>query len=689
VAKQGVYRGKSLKGSLHKGPRERVSRDEVYGDDELVGGVEYGIAIRDDVWIPRVQAFVEFCKSDLVQNKLAEKNIYHYMPADAELPEFEPEDWEDPEPWNGPKPMMVHGVDIHTNGWTTAFISQLARAQMKGYNSALGAGIEAALNWADENGFLLSGGARGGGEKLVGHPSAWGYFEINEDSVGQWTELTYKDTAGQDVENPGGLERLEDRWPERVKDFRHAKEKGFRNWVKEKHGTLEKLNTRWDTDYESWDEVTLPDPRLDEVADLYDGILGVKGNEGFQWRLRFGFRGVLYTQMKYPELLDMQRYMRTVWVKYLDDRVELVRENLGDDYLCSTKAKPTPYNHRASEQFNMASFDYGPGKQHPHATQVFIDGVQIPLGWPVWDSEDHKYNHGKSTPRRVRVDIFSEYLMGQFKSTSYDWVKNNRGGARYRYKAAMVTRRRIRKHEDVFRALYEARKNADLAVFTNEGNRAFDVYDPMDEPYDLGAAPKAFGYMDALGRPWKYVLDLDLSADSVTGTLVLDAPWLTDESAQKLAELPADRRIIAIGEVPTTNEYREPLSEEILNTLQERATVVEDWDALSEEVPPAEGLMEPYTRVTTAGFHTWNKYRGRGRWTNEKPVARLALRRVKHDGNLYLAVVNYKDEAITAPIPWADEGEVRNLMADDPEAVIEDTDSYEYPKEGVALFEIK
>jgi len=658
-----------------------VAKQGVYRKDRLVGGVEYGVAVRKKGWNPRVEAFMQFCKSDLVQQKLAEENVYHYMPADAELPAFEREEWEDPEPWDGPSPLMVHGVDIHHNGWTTAWIAQLARAQMKGYNSALSGGTERILEWADQNGFLISGGVEGNAELYAKHDSPWASFLENEDSSGHWVRMMYE----------GFTERHENKWPDRVRDFREARDGGFSDWARKKHGSLEKLNSRWNTDYESWDEISLPDLRLDEVVELYDGILDLDRSEQWQRGIRLGWRGTRHTYStgKYPEILDFMRYMQKVWAKNYDERIEKLREHLGDDYLYSTKSKPDPYEHRASDQFNQGSFDYGPGKQHPHTTQEFIDGVQIPLGWPVWDSEDHKYNHNKSTPRRVRVDVFSEYLMGQFQSTSYDWGKNNRPGARARYKAAMRTRRQIRRNEDIFRAFYEARKNADLAVFMNEGNRAFNVYDPMNEPYEMGATVKAFGYMDALGRPWKYVMDLDLSAESVTGTLVLDAPWLTDESAEKLAELPEDRRIIAIGEVPSTNEYGEPLPEDALDELQDRATVIADWDALSNQVKPVEGLMEPYTRVSSAGFHTWHRHRGMPRWTHQKPVPRLAVRRVEHEGNLYLAVVNWKDEAITAPIPWSEGKEVYNLTSETPDEPVKNTDGYEYPKEGIALFEIR
>ncbi len=656
-----------------------VAKQGVYRGDKLMGGVEYGIAVRKKGWNPRVEAFIQFCKSDLVQNKLAEENFFHYMPADADLPAFERAEWERPEPWDGPKPMMVHGIDIHFNGWTTALISQLARAQMKGYNSALTGGPDPVLDWADENGFLISGGANpGSAERIAKHPSCWGTFLENEDTVSHWIIKMYH----------GFSERDKNKWPNRVKDFLAAKNGGWREWTRKKHGSLDKVNSRWNTDYESWEEITLPDPRLDKLVELYDGILNLERSERWQMDERFSYRGHRFTIVQYPEMLDFMRYMRKVWAKNYDERIEKMREHLGEDYLYSTKSKPDPYDHRASDQFNCASHDHGPGKHAAHSLQLFVDTVQIGVGWPVWNSEDHMYNHNKSTPRRVRVDIFSKYLMGQFLDTGYDWNKVNRRGARERYKAAMKTRRQIRRNEDVFRAFYEARKQAELAVFVNEGNRAYDQYDPMDHPW-LGAAPKAFGYMDALGRPWKYVLDLDISAESVTGTLVLDAPWLTEESADKLADLPSDRRIIAIGEVPATNEYDEPLPEDILQKLENRSTVIEDWDALSRHVEPVEGLTEPYTRVSTAGFWDWNRHRGMPRWNYQLPVARLALRRVKYDGNLYLAVVNWKDEAITAPIPWSEGKEVYNLASETPDQPVKNTDGYDYPKEGVALFKIE
>jgi len=672
-----------------------VAKQLVYREREVAGGVEYGVVHRTDVWIPQVQAFVEFLRSPAAQERLAEKNHYLFAPADRKLPEFEPPSYWRDKPWETEKkPMMVHGVDFHGGNSTTVF-SELTKMKMMGYNSVMfGGHSEKVMTWADENGMLISGMPevteedRAGGlsrhaaaaKKMARHPSCWGAYLKNEDSASHWMSKMYRgDFDGKD----------EEKLSEREKAFHRIKNGGFAEWAREKHGTLEKLNKRWHTDYDSWDGITLPGLRLEEVADIYEGIIG-PAQENYQRRQRFSNSS--YTYAEYPDLLDLRRHCRAVWASWYDERIAEMRSYLGDGFLYSTKDGKDPYDQRASGQFNSAAHDHGPCKYASVELQILVDTVQTGRGWPVWNAEDHIYTH--SNPRRVRFDIFSKYLMGQFKSTTYVW--GSTGGRAVSHKrstehgrAEKLTRNKIRRYEPIFRAFLEARAEADLTVLITEANRAWDEYDPRPEESYLGGAIKAYGYMGALGRQWKYVLDRDISAESVQDVMVIDAPWLTDQTIERLSKLPSDRRLIAVGQVPNTNEYGEPLPESALNKVKKRATVIQDWPELSDVVKPADGLMEPYTAIGQGKYWTWNRFRGRGPWSFHLPTARLELRRVKHDGKLYLAVLNHADKAITAPIPWAEGREVRDLMSENPHESIKNTESHKFGKEDVALFELR
>ncbi len=669
-----------------------IAKQEVHRSGELVGGVEFGIVYRTDAWIPQVQAFLDFVDTSLVHEALQKDQGFDYVPVDTELPEFERPDYWSEEPWNDEKPRMVHGMDMHGR-YRTTMMAEINKVMMEGYNSILPppdlapAVDEAVMNWADENGMMLSGFPRvtkkdrEGGELsyhaaaariLAEHPSCRGAFLVNEDAPGGWLVQMYKDKYHGNMKN---------KYPERVEAFKQGAQGGFTEWVKEKHGNLDTLNERWDTDYESWDDVGLPSLRLDEIEQIYGAE-----NKDFQYSLRVG---KLMTQ--HPELLDVYRFNRELWASWYDERIAEMRPYLGDDFRYSTKDGKDPYAHRASDEFNCASHDHGPGKYAPVVDQILVDTVQTPLDWTVWNSEDHMYNWAESTPRRIRYDVFSHYLMGQFQDTVYVWWRANRKTARDRHAADVRIRDQIRRNEDIFRAFMEARANAELAVLVTEGNRAWDEYFPRPEEVELGGAVKAFAYMGALGKQWKYVLDYDISAEAIQDVLVIDAPWLTREATRKLAALPSDREIIAVGSLPTKDEYGQPLPEDELQAIREQTEVVEDWLAVQEKISPAEGLSAPYTQVSQAKFWTWNRFRGpaHGKWYFKLPVPRLEVRKVQHDGKLYLGILNHADRAITAPIPWSEGHTVRELTSDAPDEVIQNTDAYQFGREGVGLFEIQ
>jgi len=680
-----------------------VAKQRVARSGEYVGGVEYGVLIPREEPSLVAEAFVDFLGTSLAEEALKGPNESDdtradtFVPRDTDIEEFErPEYWRE-KPWESredDQPRMVHGMDLHVGEYAATELTEMKKIMMKGYNSVLYGASENFMEWAYHHGMMLSNVPATEEYAEV----ARGVFLVNEDCVGKKIQGVYKgslSTHGGE-ERPQQYKEALEQWPE---------------WVKEKHGSLENVNERWGTSYESWDEIGmsveeyereiegrdrpmsyaweeggLPNPMLEEISDIY----GIK-DEDYLMSFRWTVPGRTYYMADHPHLLDWYRHFRTAWGKYYEDRIERIKEEkpyLREDFRFATKAHANPLLHRSVEEFNCASWDHPTCKIAPIECQMLVDTVQTPRGWPTWNSEDHLYNHGHSTPRRVRNVIFRNYLMGQFQSTSYTWWMNTRLGAHKRFKAAVKVRNQIRRHEDVFRAFLEARANADIAVLATEGNRAWNSFNPRPEGAYLGGAVKAFGHVGALGRQWKYVMDQDVSEESVSDLLIIAAPWLRNMALEKITDLPDDRRIVVVGDIPSTDEYGQPLPEDQLQKLRNRAEHVENWDALQQTVKPADGLIEPYTEVGEGKFWYWHGYRGRSRWPYPLPAADLELRRVKHDGKLYLAIINHDDTEVTASLPWTEGKDVNVLIGGNIESR-ENGEGYVFGGEAVGLFELR
>ncbi|MFW6457481.1 MAG: hypothetical protein ACOC0A_04225, partial [Planctomycetota bacterium] len=646
-----------------------VARQRVARSGEYVGGVEYAVLVPREDPSPVAQAFVDFLGTSLAEEALKGPNPYDdnradtFVPPDTEIEEFERPDYWREKPWEGredDQPRMVHGMDLHPGEYAGTELTEMKKMMMKGYNSVLYKGSEDFLEWAYHHGMMISN-----------VPDTEQYAEVaggvvlgNEDAIGHKLKHLYEGNPGASgKERAEHFKRALAQWPE---------------WVRKKHGNLETVNERWGTSYESWDEIGmsveeyerkiegqdrplsyaweeggLPNPRLGELKEWSDRF-GTK-DEGDLMLFRWLYAPRRYYMAEHPELLDWYRHFRTWWGKYYEDKIKRIKQEkpyLREDFLFATKTNANPYTHRSVEGFNCASWDHAVTKIPPTECQMLVDTVQTPLGWPVWNSEDHLYNHRHSTPRRVRNVIFRNYLMGQFHSTSFTWWKVQRLGASKRFEAAVKVRNRIRRHEPVFRAFLEARANADIAVLATEGNRAWNYFDaPRPEGAYLGGAVKAFGHVGALGRQWKYVLDEDVSPGSVGDLLIIAAPWLRERTVEKIADLPDDRRIVVVGDFPSTDEYGQPLPEAELDQLRDRAQHVEKWNELQQTVKPADGLSGPYTEVGEGKFWAWHPFRGRTRWSYPIPTPRLELRRVKYDGKLYVAIINHADTEVTASLP--------------------------------------
>ena len=698
------------------------ARQLVHRCGKEVGYVEYGFVVpRENVKEP-IQAFLDWSKTPEAQAILEKPDPYHYVSLDRQVVEFEPPKWFDKElPSEGDKPSMWFGIShIWGNEYFSTLLAELKMMWMAGFNHGTGvtwSSTEPFREWAQDHNFTLVGLMGEGGingkvmieriKKTSRYPSLVGMYYRNEDHLNRVYYPLYSN-----------LRKLETgETEEAMKNVKAVKDQ-FPRWLKKRHGDLETLNRRWGTSYNSWNEIGFPELPLEWVRQIYRESGAITRDMDFHdtTDLFFHQRLHFHALAEYPELLDFQRYMREAWGrKYkafstdyggnqfwkeeFTNHAKKVQPYLGvGKFYYTTKTRLNPYLFREVPEFNATGFAHPITCLPPHLQQALVDTQGIAQGKPLWNAEDHLYNHGTSTPRMVRYAMLRKFLMGVFRSSSYNRQTNfmqgrpdshehaasAERGAHYREHVKAIAQ--IRRNKSVFRAFLESRGNADIAVLVTEGNRGWNTLPDNPARPELGGSVKAYGHVAALGRPWKYVLNRDVSASHCTDVLIVDAPWLTAETAKKIVNLPEDRRIVAVGKMPTENEYGEALPQ--AEELKKRATTVDEWKALQKVVEPAEDLPDIYTSVSDGHAWFWGSVAGTTKYT--VPVPRLEVRHVRHDGKLYVAVINHNQgrERI-APLPWAGGKRIRELTAEGgSERVYPQGEFLTFPPYSVRLFEI-
>ncbi len=711
-----------------------MAKQLVHRIGKVVGGVEYGALVPRKNPSREAEAFLRYIQSETAQNILKQSDSYHFVPLETQLKDFEPPEWYNPAPWETPKPEMWHGLcHVGQKFYHTIVLAEIKKLWMQGYNEVQGMFIrtEPIFEFCRKRGIrvatvpaLLTQRDPDWKEKRkqkpenpVAHyikrvrkslqyPSIGGTYFHNEDHLGR--NLARRLLKAQHHINTDTEDKLNKK---RIQEYK-VLNKQFPEWLRAEHGSLKKLNQRWDTSYNSWDEIDIPEPPLawiKNTALASEAGLSLGGGYGgdhtdrligrlFHDAIRFN------ALSKFPKILDYWRFTRQVWSrkykalagkhfieKDFENHAQKLRPIQEKGFLWGTKSRPNPYVFREVREFNTATYDHPGCKVPPYFSQVPVDTLQTALGWPVWNSEHHLYNHGASTPQRVRYHLLQTYLMGQFKSSSYNRWRTSAAKRRPRQKAAIRARTQIRRNEEVFRAFLRARADADIAVLINEGNRGYNTLPEEAERPEFGGSVKAYGYVGALGRQWKYVLNRDISPEHCTDTLIIDAPWLQAETVKKINNLPADRQVIVVDSIPDKNEYGESLPRGLLRKLRQRAEVIKKWEKLQEVIKPAQKLSGPYTEVWKAGFFWWSPFVAGGRYSYTMPVPKLEVRKVQHEGNLYVSVTNHSiDREVTAAIPYAAGNTVRELTSETSEPyTYGPSETTTFPTQSVNIYEIK
>ncbi len=697
-----------------------LARQLAFRVDKEVGSVEYGIVVRREEPKAVAQEFLEFIDSPEMQAVLEKPDPYHYVSLDHPVKEFEVPEWYG-DPLQHPEPQMWFGMcQVRGGEFFSTVLAELKMMWMAGFNQATGTtnfigDLDRIMAWANDHNMAMAGIGIGSREtiketvqEVLEFPYLNATYVSNEDFISRvyypLYSNVYQRQKGEDVEEMKGVKAVEDQFP---------------RWARRKHGSLEEVNRKWGTSYDSWDEIGFPELPLDWVQKIYQstGLKEEKMSTGDAIHTLFHQPLHFDVLADNAELLDFQRYMREAWARkyknlapgqgpdqFWDEEytnyTKDIQSLIEGKFFYTTKARKNPYPFREVPEFNAAGYTHMICTVPPHLTQTMVDTIQIAEGRPLWNAEDHLYNHGTSTPRRVKYRYMHKFLMGMYKSSAYNRETNFMSGrpdqfGHYdsaergeHYKAHVQAITDIRRNQDVFRAFYNARKNADISVLVTEGNRSWNTLPDAPGRPELGGAPKAYGYLSALGRHWKYVLNQDVDESHCPGTLIVDAPWLMPETLEKINALPEDRRIIVVGEVPSQDEYGNSLPADKLEQVRERAEVIDTWESLDEVVEPVDGLSSPYTEIAKGDFWFWGPVAGTTNFT--MPVPELEVRRVRHNGKLYIAVTNHSGGKETvAPLPWAGNKRVRELTAEDRSAEVYPEGEYlSFAPYSVRIFEV-
>ena len=300
-----------------------LAQQRVNRADSLVGGVEYGVIYPADEDASDVQNFLDFVTDGPGHEILMEPDPHHFVPLDAAVPEFRPQPYHEQKTWEGEKPMHWHGVcHMGARRIHTTQIAEREKAWMQGYNLVQGGTFmdDGVLEFAEEHGIAMMGFPppensddlpndeaerfKQGGQRARKEPVTRGLYAENEDHLPRLWRPTYRAKLGID-DNPELLNDVES---------------NLRIWLRDKHGDLETLNDRWNTSYDSWEDVGLPELPLDWVKKVVQETGFEIRQPGWAdsmervWLIKL-FRDPLryHAFAKYPRMLDTYRFYREVW----------------------------------------------------------------------------------------------------------------------------------------------------------------------------------------------------------------------------------------------------------------------------------------------------------------------------------------------------------------------------------------
>lgn len=466
--------------------------------------------------------------------------------------------------------------------------------------------VDATLDWCDAHGMAVwllhniqwgSPGEGGDVERALTNPAA-----DSRRSLAPWLvalkghRCVYGVLLGNEV-SPGGPELF---------DKRPAYLAAFLTWLEEQHGDVGALNRRWGTAFAGFDDVRVP------------GEIG---------------RGEI----------DVTRFNRRQFARFYDAIARELVQPVLPGALCGSKGGASPYILSQMPSYTVASWDDLLANWPLWKTKLVVDTCKL----PVFNSELHLYHDsyvfGPSVPLS-RYRYLTSAVLGEWMTASFAWGAWSKPEVRAVHEATPGILADLRALENFVRS-FNARPPAFHVLVTEQNEGGIEGTPPLE---------LAYAYSAATGLPWRFVADIDLE-DLDSPVLVIDSEWLTQRTADELARLSGATRLVFIGDIPATDEYGAPLPENRLAQLRRAGTTIADWSGLRRVLDCPE-LPEAYREIVDVPYLWWSPERGHHYLPIRYP--RLEAQRVETPGGAYVAVINHTRQAVTAPAPFIETGQV-------------------------------
>lgn len=417
---------------------------------------------------------------------------------------------------------------------------------------------------------------------------------------------------------PGGRELFKDR-PRLLG--------AFRDWLAARHGSIGALNARWGTQYASFDEVGLPGEEAAKAEGAAaDGALPALPP------------GALVAGAGPGGEMDLTRFCRAQFARFYDRiAAEVVFPVLPGAYVGS-KGGASPYILGQMPHYNVCSWDDLLARWPLWKIKLLVDTT----GLPVFNSELHLYHDVfEFGPAAAisRYRYFTSALLGEWMTASFAWGQWEKPQIAAIHQGTPAILQDLARLEPALRA-FNGRSPA-FEVLVTEGNEeGVEGHPRLEEGYACAATT---------GLDWRFVADRRLDGERAP-VLVVDAPWLTRETARGLTGLPNSVQVVCVGEVPDKDEYGLTLPEGELGALRARATVIGGWEELG-TVVTAVPLPSAYREVVDVPYLWWSPEKGHF----EMPVRypKLEARAGEAGGRRYVAIINHTDETVREALPLA------------------------------------
>jgi len=395
---------------------------------------------------------------------------------------------------------------------------------------------------------------------------------------------------------------------------------------------IAELNRNWSTQYTTFDEIGFPPP----------------GSGGYH---------------------DLLQIARRHFIGYYDT---LIRDGfkpiLGDSvFYCSKHSRPDPFTWRASREISAASWDDIVAYFPLWVIKASADTTSLPL----FNSELHLYHerhdyYGSAALSRYRY--LTSALLGEYWTCNFGLMgwEGKKPEVVSNHEQTLSALRDLQNSHKYFRALAKAYQEADLNVLVTEENWHYKADERLQRAiesksriisfvvnYEDNPFGEVYARMSVLGRPWRYCLENYLP-DLRQGTLVIWSPALKLQTAQQLADLPGDVRLVFVDAIAEKDPYGRRLPAPLIGKLRTRSEVRRMSD-LQNAFEPSEIMHSDYEKIVNVSYPSWSGMLG-GRYEFGVPYSQLEARSAKTPEGHLVAIINNVDRNVSAAMPWADGG---------------------------------